>query len=60
MLDGLRQSRGGALDRALSGEPRLIKLLKPLVETPTPGAWQVITLQQLVESFAAEGPEKTD
>jgi len=60
VLDGLRQSRGGALDRALSGEPRLIKLLKPLVETPTPGAWQVITLQQLVESFAAEGPEKTD
>jgi membrane protein len=60
VLDGLRQSRGGALDLALAGEPRLIPLLKPLVEASAPGAWEVITLQQLVESFAAEGPEKAD
>jgi membrane protein len=60
VLDSLRQSRGATLDLALSGEPRLIKLLKPLVETSAPEACEAITIQQLVEAFAGEGPEKTD
>ncbi|OGR29097.1 MAG: hypothetical protein A2139_06720 [Desulfobacca sp. RBG_16_60_12] len=60
VLDSLRQSRGATLDVALAGEPRMIKLLKPLVETSAPVSWEALTLQQLVESFAAEGPEKTD
>jgi hypothetical protein len=59
VLDGLRQARGGDLDVALAGEPRLIPLLKPLVEASTPVSWEALTLQQLVESFAGEGPEKT-
>ena len=60
VLDGLRQSRGGALDAALAGEPRLIALLKPLVEAATPANCEVLTLQQLVEAFAGKGAEKTD
>jgi membrane protein len=60
MLDGLRRSRGAALDLSLSGEPRLIALLKPLVETSAPGAWEVITIQQLVESYAGDAPKKED
>lgn len=51
VLDGLRQFRGAALDVALAGDPQLITLLKPLVEAPAPGAWEKITLQQLVESL---------
>ncbi|MGO8760746.1 MAG: YihY/virulence factor BrkB family protein [Desulfobaccales bacterium] len=60
VLDGLRQSRGGALDAALAGEPRLIPLLKPLVEAAAPVNWEGLTLQQLVESFTGAGPDKTD
>ncbi len=49
------KSRGAALDVALAGEPRLITLLKPLVEAPAPVSWEALTLQQLVESFAGDG-----
>ena len=35
VLDGLREFRGAALDVALAGEPRMIALLKPLVEAPS-------------------------
>jgi membrane protein len=58
VLCSLRQSRGGALDMALAGEPRLLQLLKPLVEAPCPSAWQGLTLQKLVESFAGEASDK--
>jgi len=54
VLDGLRESRGAALDKALAGEPRLITLLKPLAEASSPLGWEVLTLQQLVESFAGD------
>jgi membrane protein len=57
VLDGLRESRGAALDVALAGEPRLIALLKPLAEAPAPVGYEALTLQQLVESFAGNGPE---
>ena len=60
VLDGLRKFRGASLDVALAGEPRLITLLKPLAAAPAPVGWEVLTVQQLVESFAGEGPEKTD
>ena len=54
MLDGLREFRGAALDVALAGEPRLIALLKPLMEAPAPIDWEKLTLQQLVESLAGD------
>jgi membrane protein len=57
VLDRLRQSRGAALDLALAGEPRLVTLLKPLVEAPLPPGWEALSLQKLVESFAGEGSE---
>ncbi len=57
VLDCLRESRGAALDSALAAEPRLLKLLKPLAETPSPADWQSLTLQNLVESFAGEGSD---
>jgi membrane protein len=60
VLDSLRESRGAALDAALAGEPRLITLLKPLVEAPAPVAGEALTLQQLVEAFAGNGPETKD
>ena len=60
VLDGLRESRGATLDAALAGEPRLITLLKPLVKTPAPAGYEALTLQQLVESFAGNGPETKD
>ena len=56
VLDGLRESRGAALDAALAGEPRMIALLKPLMEAPAPVDWEKLTLQQLVESFSGNGP----
>ena len=60
VLDGLRQSRGATIDQALSSEPRLIKLLKPVVETSAPAACEVITIQHLVEAFAGDAPDKKD
>jgi membrane protein len=57
VLDRLRQSRGAALDLALAGEPRLVALLKPLVEAPLPPGWEALSLQKLVEAFAGDGPE---
>jgi hypothetical protein len=59
VLDDLRESRGADLDVALAGEPRMIALLKPLVEAPAPVDWEKLTLQQLVEAFIAGGPKKT-
>ena len=56
MLDNLRESRGAALDGALAGEPRMIALLKPLVEAPAAVDWEQLTLQQLVESFISDSP----
>jgi membrane protein len=58
VLDGLRQSRGGDLDAALAGEPRLIPLLKPLMEDAAPTSRASLTLQQLVESFTGQGSQK--
>jgi len=60
VLDGLRKSRGATLDLALAGEPRLITLLKPLLEPSASVNCAALTLQQLVESLAGEGPEKKD
>jgi membrane protein len=60
VLNGLREARGGALGEALANEPRLIALLKPLVEAPAPVGWENLTLQQLVETFAGDAPEKGD
>ena len=54
ILDRLRQARGVALERALEGEPRLVGLLKRLVEAPSPSPWQSLTLKELVESFDRE------
>jgi len=60
VLDGLRESRGATLDVALAGEPRLITLLKPLMEVPASVACEALTIQQLVDSFADDAPEKKD
>jgi membrane protein len=60
VLDGLRESRGATLDAALAGEPRLITLLKPLAVTSAPIDGEALTVQQLVESFAGDAPEKKD
>ena len=60
VLDGLRESRGATLDRALAGEPRLITLLKPLVAAPASVGCEALTIQQLVDSFAGDAPEKKD
>jgi membrane protein len=60
VLDGLRESRGAALDVALAEDPRLIALLKPLAEAPAPIGCEALTLQQLVEAFAGNGPETKD
>lgn len=60
VLDGLRESRGAALEVALAGAPRLITLLKPLVEASAPVGSEALTLQQLVEAFVGNRPEKKD
>jgi membrane protein len=60
VLDGLRESRGATLDRALAGEPRLIRLLKPLAAASAPVGCEALTIQQLVDSFAGDAPEKKD
>jgi membrane protein len=57
VLDCLRASRGAALYTALGSEPRLVTLLKPLVETPSPSGWQSLTVQNLVENFVGQGSE---
>ena len=54
VLDRLRELRGAGLDVALAGEPRLITLLKPLMEAPAPVDWEKLTLQQLVESLPGD------
>jgi membrane protein len=54
VLDGLREFRGAALDVALAGDPRLITLLKPLMEASAPVDWEKLTLQQLVESLPGD------
>ncbi len=56
VLDNLRESRGAALDVALAGEPRMIALLKPLMEAPAAVDGEQLTLQQLVESFISDSP----
>jgi membrane protein len=53
VLNCLRESRGAALDTALASEPRLLALMKPLTEAPCSSDWQSVTVQSLVESFAA-------
>jgi membrane protein len=58
VMTRLQDSRGAALDVALACEPRLVALLKPLVEVPAPAAWDTFTIQQLVESFAGGAPGK--
>jgi hypothetical protein len=62
VLDNLREFRGATLDVALAGEPRLIMLLKPLMEAPAPVGWEKLTLQQLVQSLPGDetltGPVK--
>jgi membrane protein len=55
VLDCLRQSRGATLDMALAAEPRLMKLLQPLVADTCPSGWQSRTIQSLVESFVEDG-----
>jgi membrane protein len=57
VLDGLREARGATLDIALAGEPRLIALLKPLVEAAAPVGCETLTLQQLVEGYIRNGSE---
>ncbi|MHB9075135.1 MAG: YihY/virulence factor BrkB family protein [Desulfobaccales bacterium] len=57
VLDSLRECRGAALDMALAAEPRLLALMKPLAEAPCPSDWQSVTVQSLVESFAASEPQ---
>jgi membrane protein len=54
ILDCLRRVRGEALERALEGEPRLVGLLKRLLEAPSPASWQSLTLKELVESLDGE------
>jgi membrane protein len=51
----LRESQGAALDQALADEPRLVKLLQPLVEVSCPAAWESLTVQSLVEAFIEDG-----
>jgi hypothetical protein len=60
VLDNLRESRGASLDVALAGEPRMIALLKPLMEASAPVDWEKLTIQQLVESFTGRGPRQED
>jgi membrane protein len=55
ILDCLRQARGAALELALDDEPRLVCLIKRLVEGPSPAPWQSRTLKELVESCEGEG-----
>jgi membrane protein len=54
VLDCLRESRGTNLDAALAAEPRLVKLLQPLVEFSCPVDWQSLTVQNLVDSYLGE------
>jgi membrane protein len=54
VLDCLRKSRGAALETALAAEPRLVKMLQPLVEAPYPSNWQATTIQSLVDSFVGD------
>jgi membrane protein len=56
-LNRLRESRGASLDTALAGEPRLVTLLKPLTDVRLPAGWESLTLKNLVEAFAGDGPE---
>jgi len=60
VLDGLRESRGATLEVTLAGEPRLITLLKPLAAASAPVGCEALTIQQLVDSFAGDAPEKKD
>ncbi len=60
VLDCLRESRGAALYTALADDPRLITLLKPLVEAPAPSNWDSFTIQDLVEAYAEDGSASKD
>jgi membrane protein len=53
VLDCLRASRG----TTLAAEPRLVKLMQPLLEASCPSGWEFLTVQTLVESFIKDGPE---
>ena len=55
VLDCLRASRG----TTLAAEPRLVKVLQPLLENSCPAGWQTLTVQSLVESFI-EDEAQTD
>ena len=60
VLESLREFRGATLEVALAGEPRLVTLLRPMAEAPASVGCEALTLLQLVESFAGDGPEKKD
>lgn len=51
VLECLRSSRG----TTLAAEPRLVKLLQPLLLNSCPVGWQTLTVQSLVESFVEDG-----
>ncbi len=53
VLDCLRASRG----TTLAAEPRLVKLLQPLLEASCPSGWQSLTVQSLVESFIKDASQ---
>lgn len=53
VLDCLRESRG----TTLAAEPRLVKLLQPLLEATCPSGWQSLTVQSLVEAFIEDGSQ---
>jgi membrane protein len=59
ILDRLREARGTALAQALEMEPRLVGLLKSLVEAPTAAQWQSLTLKDLVELYG-EGEKEEE
>ncbi|MEJ2671648.1 MAG: YihY/virulence factor BrkB family protein [Deltaproteobacteria bacterium] len=54
VLECLRESRGANLDSALSAEPRLVRILQPMVQASCPSDWQSLTVQSLVESYLAD------
>ncbi|MFA4903483.1 MAG: YihY/virulence factor BrkB family protein [Desulfobaccales bacterium] len=53
VLECLRASRG----TTLAVEPRLVKVLQPLLENSCPAGWQTLTVQSLVESFIEDGAQ---
>jgi membrane protein len=58
ILDRLREARGTALAQALEGEPRLVGLLKSLVQEQSPAFWQSLSLKDLVGLYEGEETEE--